>query len=151
MELLSSDLVFAHLKVNNATEALHFLAGQLKKQGKVKPDFEQAVLKREQVHPTGLPSGKIAVAIPHTDVQYVKEAAITFATLARPVAFHNMAVTAETVNVQIIVMLALKNPHSQVKILQKLMALFQDQELLQRLEKMTDQQKLYEAVSEYIK
>lgn len=44
--------------------------------GKVKDDFEQAVLRREQTHPTGLPSGKIAVAIPHTDVQYVKEAGI---------------------------------------------------------------------------
>lgn len=151
MKLLSSDLVFAQLKVGTAAEALHFLANQLKKQGKVKADFEQAILKREQVHPTGLPSGKIAVAIPHTDVQYVKEAAISFATLARPVAFHNMAVNAETVNVQIIVMLALKNPHSQVKMLQKLMALFQNQKLLCHLQKMTDQNELYKIVSEYIK
>lgn len=151
MELLSPDLVFAQVKAKNAKGIIHYLANQLKKRGKVKDTFEQAVLEREKIHPTGLPSGEVAVAIPHTDVQYVNKAAIAFATLAQPVKFHNMAETKKELDVQIVVMLALKDPHGQVELLQKLMALFQDQSLLNDLRKMTDCQKLYKAVSEYIK
>ncbi|WEV50879.1 PTS sugar transporter subunit IIA [Lactobacillus sp. ESL0731] len=150
MELLSPKLVFAQVKANSADEVIHYLATQLKDNGKVKDTFEQAVKEREQIHPTGLPSGKIAVAIPHTDVQYVNEAAITFATLAHPVEFHNMAVTDQLLEVQIVVMLALKDPHSQVEMLQKLMALFQNQELLARLQKITDSKQLYDAVIKHI-
>ncbi|WEV36756.1 PTS sugar transporter subunit IIA [Lactobacillus sp. ESL0677] len=150
MELLSPRLVFAQVKANSADEVIHYLATQLKDNGKVKDTFEQAVKEREQIHPTGLPSGKIAVAIPHTDVQYVNEAAITFATLAHPVEFHNMAVTDQLLEVRIVVMLALKDPHSQVEMLQKLMALFQNQELLACLQKITDSKQLYDAVIKHI-
>ncbi|MDF7671918.1 PTS sugar transporter subunit IIA [Lactobacillus sp. ESL0701] len=150
MELLSPKFVFAQVKASSADEVIHYLATQLKDNGKVKDTFEEAVKAREQIHPTGLPSGEIAVAIPHTDVQYVNEAAITFATLDHPVEFHNMAVNDQLLEVQIVVMLALKDPHSQVEMLQKLMALFQNQELLAQLQKITDNRQLYDAVSKYI-
>ena len=150
MNLLSPQLVFAQVDFNSADEIIHFLAEQLKKENKVKDTFEQAVKSREAVHPTGLPSGEIAVAIPHTDVQYVNAPAITFATLSHPISFHNMAVTEQTLNVQIVVMLALKNPHSQVEMLQKLMALFQDQELLSKLMQISSDKDLYKAVSKHI-
>lgn len=150
MKLLTPELVFAQVKVNTSAEVIHFLAHKLKVNGKVKDTFEQAVKKREDLHPTGLPSGKIAVAIPHTDVQYVTEAAIAFTTLGHPVQFYNMAETTNVLDVRIVVMLALKDPHSQIKMLQKLMALFQNQKLLNSLQKITDNQELYDAVSKYI-
>ncbi|WEV41187.1 PTS sugar transporter subunit IIA [Lactobacillus sp. ESL0684] len=150
MEILSPDLVFAQVEVKTSDEIIHYLADHLMDTKKVKSTFEQAVKDRERVHPTGLPSGKVAVAIPHTDVQYVNEAAITFATLAHPVKFHNMAVTDECLDVQIVVMLALKNPHSQVKMLQKLMALFQNQELLSSLCLINNSAQLYKSISKYI-
>lgn len=150
MKILNPKLVFAQVKASDSQEIIHYLANQLQKNGKVKDTFEQAVLKREKIHPTGLPSGKVAVAIPHTDVQYVNEAAIAFATLAHPVKFHNMAETSKELDAQIVVMLALKEPHGQVEMLQKLMALFQEQSLLVDFKKITDHQKLYEAVSKYI-
>ncbi|RMC23691.1 MULTISPECIES: PTS sugar transporter subunit IIA [unclassified Lactobacillus] len=150
MELLNQSLVFARINLNSSDEIIHYLAQQLKKQGKVKDTFEQAVKDREQVHPTGLPSGEIAVAIPHTDIQYVNEAAIAFATLAHPIKFHNMAITNETLEVQIVVMLALKTSHGQVKMLQKLMALFQNQDLLSNLIQLKNNVELYKAISKQI-
>lgn len=150
MELLSQSLVFAKLNFDSSDEIIHYLAQQLEKQGKVKSSFEQAVKDREKVHPTGLPSGKIAVAIPHTDIQYVNEEAIAFATLAHPIKFHNMAITDETLEVQIVVMLALKTPHGQVKMLQKLMEMFQKQELLSNLMQLKNNDELYKAVSKQI-
>ena len=150
MELLLPELVFAHVRVNTADEVLHFLANKLQVNGKVKNTFENAVMKREKIHPTGLPSGKIAVAIPHTDVQFVIEAAIDFGTLDHPIPVHNMAETQKILDVQIVVMLALKDPHSQVKMLQKLMTLFQNQKLLSDLQKLTDSQELYQIVSKHI-
>lgn len=150
MSILSKELVFSHVNAADSDEVIHYLAEQLYQAGKVKATFEQAVKDREKIYPTGLPTGKIAVAIPHTNVEYVNEAAIAFATLAHPVKFHNMAVTDQTVDAQIVVMLAMKNPHSQVSMLQKLMALFQDQALLAQLQQITDSEQLFNIVSEQI-
>ncbi|AVK64038.1 hypothetical protein C5Z26_07900 [Lactobacillus sp. CBA3606] len=150
MSILNKELVFSHVDANDADELIHYLAEQLKQAGKVKDTFEQAIKDREKIYPTGLPTGKIAVAIPHTNVEYVNEAAIAFATLAHPIKFHNMAVTDQTVDAQIVVMLAMKNPHSQISMLQKLMALFQDQTLLGRLQQITDNEQLFKIVSEHI-
>jgi len=150
MSILSKELVFSQVKASTSDEVIHYLAEQLHQDGKVKDTFEQAVKDREKVYPTGLPTGKIAVAIPHTNVEYVNEAAIAFATLAEPVKFHNMAVTDQTVDAQVVVMLAMKNPHSQVSMLQKLMALFQDQALLAQLQQISDNEQLFKIVSEHI-
>jgi len=150
MSLLSKELVFSHVNATNSDDLIHWLAEQLYQNGKVKNTFEQAVKDREKIYPTGLPTGKIAVAIPHTNVEYVNEAAIAFATLAHPIKFHNMAVTDQTVDAQIVVMLAMKDPHSQVSMLQKLMALFQDQKLLAQLQQISDNQQLFKAVSAHI-
>lgn len=144
MNLLSSQLVFAQVEAKTSSEIIQYLAQQLQMFDKVQPDFSQAVQDRELSHPTGLPSGKIAVAIPHTDVEYVKHPAIAFATLKQPIQFHNMAVTKQLLDVQIVVMLALKNPHSQVQMLQKLMTLFQNQVLLEQLVQIQDQQLLFQ-------
>lgn len=150
MSVLSKELVFSKVPAENSDEVIHYLANKLYEDGKVKDTFEQAVKDREKIYPTGLPTGKIAVAIPHTNVEYVNEAAIAFATLQHPVKFHNMAVTDQTVDAEIVVMLAMKNPHSQVSMLQKLMALFQDQTLLGKLQLIDDNAQLFEEVTKHI-
>ncbi|MCI1688117.1 PTS sugar transporter subunit IIA [Schleiferilactobacillus harbinensis] len=133
MGLISESLVFPEQTFANNEEALRFLAEKLNAAGKVHDDFFDAVWAREQKFPTGLPAGKINVAIPHADAKYVKESAITVATLAKPIQFHNMALTNQELPVSLIMMLAIHEPHGQVQVLQNAMALFQDEKHLAQL------------------
>lgn len=150
MGVVSKDLVFSKLDLNNSDEVIHYLAQHLYQSGKVNVDFEAAVKEREKIYPTGLPTGKISVAIPHTDVKYVKQPAIAFATLSKPIKFANMADAKQTVDASVVVMLAMQQPHSQVDMLQKLMQLFQNQDLLTEMVELDDPEQLFEIVSNHI-
>lgn len=151
MDYIDSQLVFSQLDATDSTDVISQLADALYQHGNVNADFKQAVLDREKVYPTGLPSGEICVAVPHTDVKYVKKPAIVFASLKKAVDFANMADKSQKVSVRFVVMLAMKEPHSQVTLLQNLMQLFQNQDHLAKLIKIDDSEKLYEELKDYFK
>lgn len=149
LSFVKDGLVFAQLDVSDSTDAISTLADQLFKQGFVTESYKQAVLDREEIFPTGLPSGEGGVAIPHTDVKYVNKPVIAFATLKKPVFFKNMADKSKDVKVRFVAMLAMKEPHSQVQLLQKLMEMFQEQELMSKLVEYKDSKELYDALASY--
>lgn len=151
MDYIDNDLVLAQMDVKSATEAISTLADLLYQHKNVNQDYKQAVLDREEIFPTGLPSGKIGVAIPHTDIKYVNKPAIAFATLQKPVVFKNMADKSQDVEVRFMAMLAMKESHSQVQLLQRLMELFQHQDLLAKLIQEEDSEQLYEDLASYFK
>ena len=105
MDYRDSQLVFSQLDAKDSTDVISQLADALYQHGNVNADFKQAVLDREKVYPTGLPSGEICVAVPHTDVKYVKKPAIVFASLKKAVDFANMADKSQKVSVRFVVML----------------------------------------------
>ena len=76
---------------------------------------------------------KTGVAIPHTDPEYVKETQLGFMTLDEPVTFRNMGNFDDTVQVNIMFMMAIKEAHGQIEMLQKLMGLFVEEDLMKRL------------------
>lgn len=150
MGVTQRSLIFSKVDSKDSNEIIHYLAEKLFEAGKVNKDFEQAVKNREKIYPTGLPIGNISVAIPHTDVKYVKQSSLAIATLKEPIEFHNMAKNDENINVKIVVMLAMKEPHSQVDMLQKLMKMFQNQNLLAKISNLTDNDEIYKIISAQI-
>lgn len=150
MSMIDEELIFPQLDLKNSDEIISFLAEKLEKAGRVKPSFEQAVKDREKKFPTGLPSGEIAVAIPHTDVEHVNEASLVFATLKSPIKFQNMADKNQSLPVSFVVMLAMKEPHSQVTMLQSLMQLFQNQDHLKELLSLDGSKQFYSKVTKYL-
>ena len=84
--------------------------------------------------PTGLPlGGEYNAAIPHADIEHVIMFGVGIATLKQPVAFHNMLTPEETVDVQLVFILALHRPGAQVKMLQGIAAILQDPKLVDTL------------------
>jgi len=96
----------------------------------VKESFVDAIIQRENEFPTGLPTAGISVAIPHTDVEHVNRKTISVAVLKNPVDFVIMGDDQKTTPVQLVFMLAMDEPHSQLSLLQKLMEIFQDEDTL---------------------
>ena len=120
LKLLDQNLVMINLEAETQQEALEKLAGRLYETGYVKETYAQAILEREKVFPTGLPTEGYGVAIPHTDVEHVHKPAVALGILQKPVKFNLMGdLNPESqVDVQIMFMLAIKEPHMQLELLQ---------------------------------
>ena len=73
---LNKDLIYFFNEKVDRDEAMMKLASLLKNGGFVKESFEKAVLDREKIFPTGLPTKPIGVAIPHTDAEHVNKGAM---------------------------------------------------------------------------
>lgn len=132
-EFINKNLVFPKKHFHNQNEALTFLADQLTNNGYAKSPFKAAVLERESVFPTGLPTGNINVAIPHADWQNVAHSGIAMTTLTNPIEFSNMADPDDKLQISMIFMLAIDEPHGEVKLLKELMKIVQDQKHLAQL------------------
>lgn len=111
-------------------EVLGTMADAMFDEGYVTDEFHNAIIKREESFPTGLPTGEINVAIPHTDPEYVKKPAICLGVLEEPVEFNVMGMDGEKTNVSLLFMLAIKKKEEQLGLLQKLIEACQDQDVL---------------------
>ena len=87
----------------------------------------------EKVFPTGLVTPGLGVAMPHTDSEYVKRSQIAFISLKEPVNFKFMADKDMDVPVSIAFVIAMSQPHEQVKTLSNLSRAFEDPKVLESL------------------
>ncbi len=127
---LEQELILFDVEAKDQFDALGKLADNLQQHGYVKDTYKEAVIAREKVFATGLPTLIGGVAIPHTDIQHVNAPAISVARLKKPVPFVIMGDDSSTVDVDLIFMLAMKEQHAQLELLQNLMGLLQDEEAL---------------------
>jgi len=129
----SENQIFTNLSFKNSKEALDFLAEQLIQQGCVEKGYKQAIIEREKEYPTGLSSPGVNIAIPHADYQLVKKATVIVGILKDPVVFHSMEDVEKQLDVQIIMMMAIDEPHGQLNMLQKVVSIIQNENLTHQL------------------
>lgn len=132
---LDESIILLNLEGETKEEVLTTMGNNLIEKGLVKETFTDAIIAREAEFATGLPTGGVSVAIPHTDVEHVNRKTISVAVLKDPVAFGVMGDPVETTSVKIVFMLAMDEAHSQLTLLQRLMQIFQDEETLVYLAK----------------
>lgn len=134
MELyLNEELVFRNVQAKTDSEVLAFLASEMYKKNYVKEEYIQAIQEREKEYPTGLPSTPPGIAIPHANYEMVNKTTLAIATLKDPVLFHNMENKNEQLPIQIVIMMAIGEPHGQVEMLQKIVGIIQDEPLRQEM------------------
>ena len=134
MELyLNEELVFRNVQAKTDSEVLAFLASEMYKKNYVKEEYIQAIQEREKEYPTGLPSTPPGIAIPHANYEMVNKTTLAIATLKDPVLLHNMENNNEQLPIQIVIMMAIGEPHGQVEMLQKIVGIIQDEPLRQEM------------------
>ena len=84
---LTEELVLLDVEARDNLDLLRQAAQRLYEQGYVKESYADAVVAREKVFATGLPTVMGGVAIPHTDVEHVNAPAVCIARLKEPVDF----------------------------------------------------------------
>ena len=100
-------------------------------------DHTKAILEREAVYPTGI-QACTGIAIPHTDSEYTKNAAVVVAILDKPSKFKTMGGSGE-VDVEIVFMLLVDKPENQVKVLGTLVDLIQNENDINKLKSKGDE------------
>lgn len=144
----NKDLIFFDVEAESNLDALKQVATKLYDLGIVKESYINAVQEREKVFATGLPVENFAVAVPHTDVEHVNTQAICVATLKNPVTFEVMAGAGEKCEVSVLFMLALKEPHQQLAMLQTVISLIQQEEKLMDIYNSHDKDLILQIVKE---
>jgi len=147
-EYLNKDLIINNLEAETTDDIFYALSEMLLKSNFVKDSFYDGLVKRESKFPTGLTLGKYNVAIPHTDAIHVIKPAIAIATLKHPVTFTNMDGDGE-VDVNVVFCMVLKEPHSQIMMLQQLMFLIQNEDVLKSLSEAKDSEELYDILTKF--
>jgi PTS system galactitol-specific IIA component len=134
LSALEPSAVLLQSSAADKLEVITELGNRLYRAGYVKESFVEAALARERELPTGLPlDGKFNAAIPHTDVEHVISPGLALATLSKPVMFKNMVSPEEDVPVQLVILMALDQPKSQVEMLQEISQVLQNKETIERL------------------
>lgn len=130
----NQEIILFHRSAADCASALKLLAGEFLKKKLVTNRFLEGILEREKKYPTGLNVNGLGIAIPHTDSNKVIISQLGFMSLTKPVKFKEMGSDTGTVDVSMIFMLGLKNAKDQLNMLQRLMALFQNEHLVGQLQ-----------------
>lgn len=109
------------------------LADRLYEAGYVKESYKPALLEREKTFPTALDVKGINAAIPHCAVENVNEGALCAGILKQPATWQKMDDASQSCEVSLVIMLALTDPGAHLSMLRKVIAVIQDQELMQRI------------------
>lgn len=147
-EMFAVETIELQYNAKNTEDVLKRLGQLLYSHNFVKDTYLKGILEREKVYPTGLPSRGIPIAIPHTDPIHVKKSQIAVMTLENPVSFSMMGDPEVTLPVQIVFMLAIKDPKQQLQLLKQLMKVFQDEKLLQEILASQDKEHLKTLLSQ---
>jgi PTS system galactitol-specific IIA component len=127
-------------QAEDAKQVILALSKQLEEHGVVESNYGEETLARELKHPTGLPTKPFAIAFPHAEAEGVFISSLAVAALKNPVDFLNMGDPDETLKVELVFLLANKEPEEQVQALRQLALIFSNSEKLIELRNMTSAQ-----------
>ncbi|MDO4941807.1 MAG: PTS sugar transporter subunit IIA [Lachnospiraceae bacterium] len=147
-EELDRELILTELEAENFEEVFEKLGGVVTEVGYAKDTYVRALINREKEYPTGLDASGVGIAIPHTDISHVIKSGTAIAKLTKPVTFIQMGTEDEEVEVQLIFMLAVKDPKSHLTKLQTIITMIQDPEFLKKLIEADDVDSIIEIIKE---
>lgn len=140
MVQIDSSFILLDLEATDSEMVIHKLSERMYEAGAVDAGYAAATITREQAHPTGLPTRPFCIAFPHADAQGVLQSSLAVASLKHAVSFQNMADPDEALDVEIVFLLANRDPEEQVQTLRRLALIFGEPEKLTALRSIEDAQ-----------
>ncbi|MGG5318022.1 PTS sugar transporter subunit IIA [Enterococcus sp. AZ072] len=148
--MITKDFLYCQYTVKDKEELFDRLTADLMAKDIVREGFSQALKDREAEFPTGLPV-KHGVAIPHTDGSLVNSDQLLFVTLTEPIVFNEMGGDDEdTIEVNVVVMLAVKDGKKHLTVLQNLIEAIQKEGFVNQLVDSTDEEQILAAVNAFL-
>jgi len=148
--MIKRELILDSVMADDSLSALSVLSRFMFERGYVESSFEQAILDRERAHPSGLPMEGHKIAIPHTNAEHVKESAILFARLSKPVEFRCMGDPSTPIQVQLISMFALKEAKKIGDLLEALIGVYRDHQALDEILNAADSDEIFRILTKRV-
>lgn len=145
------ELIFPNLEVETKEDVIIFLAEKLREANLVADNYKDALLTRETIYPTGLPSNGYNVAIPHADYTLVNKTTVAIGILKKPVVFKAMDNVDQDIDVSLVIMLAINEPHGQIEMLQRIVEVIKNDELRRELVESQDKTHSIKELINYLK
>ncbi|KGL46514.1 PTS sugar transporter subunit IIA [Listeria sp. SHR_NRA_18] len=123
-DLFQEDFTLMGGEFESREELFTEVATILEQKDYVTPSFCEAIIEREKVFPTGLEMNGIVIAIPHTDTVHVKRPFVFVSQLRKPLDFIQMGTTDKGIAVEMVFVLGICDPASQVPLLASIMERF---------------------------
>ncbi len=147
--LIQVDRIQVNCLVKDQFDAIALAAKPLLEKGYVSEEFIDAAIERERVFPTGLPT-KIGVALPHTEAKYVLKESISILTLKNTIVFAGMGNPKESIPVQIVFLLAINDPEKQLRILQTIITIIQNEKMLRKIRDAKEPRDIYNLIKTFL-
>lgn len=144
---LQLENIYVNQTFSNQQEFFETITNKLKEKGLIKDGYYEAINSRENKYPTGLDSGLLKVAIPHTDYEYSNTTDLIVTTLEKPIIFNAMDNPDLEIEVDIIILILFDNPEKQLELLTNIMKIIQNQELLKEISNATTSQEVYQLLT----
>lgn len=132
-EFLKPELIWTQSGVTTHLDVFELIATKAHKESYVTDDFLEKIKEREESFPTGLELDGYSVAIPHTDPECVTEQFIAVLTSENGIPFKRMDDAGKEVKANVVFMLGLNEPHSQLEVLQQLMGVLQNKKTVEKI------------------
>ena len=147
-EEVYKNIRFLHLDGDGeAKDVLSVLAEYAVNNELVKSGYEQALLKREELFPTGI-KAKRGIAIPHADQEYTRKETIIVAVLDKPCVFRAMG-GGNDVPVEVLFLLILNNKQ-QTMALSQIVSFIQDEGKMSSLHSKNAIKEIYDSFGKYL-
>lgn len=130
---LDPELIFIHEGTTERVELFQKVNRVLRSKGIVTEGYLDAVIARENDHPTAMQLVSMGVAIPHVDTEFVHEERLVVVTSPDGFVFKSAEDDDETLTVNVVFFLLLKNKDAHLQFLMKLIGLFQQTEKMEQL------------------
>lgn len=145
--MFDQNLMLFDQNYTDSTDFLSQAADFLYEKGYVRASYKEAIIKREGLYPTGLPTEAVSVAIPHTDIEHALKPCILVAKPANSVPFKQMADGIKNVYAQLIFLVVVTDPKKEVEVLKRLMDCFLCKEKLVELVSVKTPEKMIDTIS----
>lgn len=134
-ELFNEELVFLDYSFRDQHEFFQKISSFLYERGYVKSSFYKAISQREKKYPTGLRIEPFHVAIPHTDPSNIVRPFIAVVRPDHTIQFNEMGMGNGKIEAKFLLVLGLNKGEGQAELLSKLVNLFSNREVMNRLMK----------------
>lgn len=153
LSYFSKELIIDKCSCKTYEDMLKWASDYLCEKGYVKDTFKESILNREIEYPTGLRCIPFSAGIPHTYPEHVNIPGVFVIRMDNPISTKEMGGDEEIVdNIRFIFMLLLEQKsNAHLKMLQGLIAMFQNISCMKELEKAKTVDEIYTVIKKHIK
>lgn len=135
IDFLKEKMIWLDNRCRNTIELFQMVSDQALQLDLVTTSFLSKINERESCFPTGIQLNGYGIAIPHTDPDCIKEQFIGIIIPQKTISFKSMENEKQVVNVDLIFILGLNQPHCQLTVLQQIMKVIQNKNHVNQLVK----------------